>query len=77
MKFKEFRDSVLKAIEEKPEHYRNGQAAYNFIDEKYKVARDVQFGIGIDCFYDDEKIDKFIELSYECYKTTSRYDKSQ
>ena len=35
-----------------------------YIDEKYGVARYVQFVEGIDCFYDDDQIIPFIYSSY-------------
>lgn len=58
----------------RPEHIRKGQYIFNWIDQHYQyatmeffgdlystIARDVQFKDGIDCFYDDSKIDEFLD----------------
>lgn len=47
----------------KPKHIRSGQFVFNYIEAKYKVARQVQFEDKVDCFYRDECIDEFIECS--------------
>lgn len=53
---------VLKAMENKPKEWRNGQFVFNYIDENYApVARQVQFIDKIDCFYRDDMIDAFID----------------
>lgn len=44
----------------KPNNWRQGQFVFNYIDEVYGVARIVQFHDGVDCFYDDSKIDEFL-----------------
>lgn len=54
-----------KFLEEKPKEWRKGQAIFNYIDMKYNVAREAQFRYGIDCFYDDKKIDTFIDKCVE------------
>lgn len=41
--------------------YRKGQAVFNYVDEFYGVARDVQFIDHVDCFYCDEDIDEFLD----------------
>ena len=64
MTFEEFQAEVLDAISQRPSQYRIGQAVFNYIDEKYGVARYVQFVEGVDCFYDDEQIIPFIYSSY-------------
>lgn len=64
MIFEDFRDEVFEAISEKPNHWRDGQAVFNFIDEVYGVARQVQFIDDIDCFYDDDNIEAFIVAAY-------------
>ena len=64
MTFEEFQAEVLDAISQRPSQYRIGQAVFNYIDEKYGVARYVQFVEGIDCFYDDDQIIPFIYSSY-------------
>ena len=60
----EFRAEVLTAMLKKPKEWRDGQFVFNYIDEVYGVARSVQFVEGVDCFYDDKKIDDFIDRSY-------------
>lgn len=58
----ELKAKVLKAMENKPKEWRNGQFVFNYIDEKYApVARQVQFIDKIDCFYRDDMIDDFID----------------
>lgn len=53
------------AIENKPKNWRKGQFVFNYIDAIYNVARDVQFIDKVDCFYNDELIDYFIEKATE------------
>jgi len=53
------------AIENKPKNWRKGQFVFNYIDAIYNVARDVQFTDNVDCFYNDELIDDFIEKATE------------
>ena len=62
----EFREEILTAMKDKPKCWRDGQFVFNYINEKYGVARYVQFIDGIDCFYRDDKIDQFID---KCYVT--------
>ena len=64
MRLDEFRAEVLTAMQKKPKEWRDGQFVFNYIDEVYGVARSVQFVEGVDCFYDDKKIDDFIDRSY-------------
>ena len=56
----------------RPEHLRKGQYIFNWIDQHFQIpeqfnfkncsiARQVQFIDKIDCFYDDSKIDEFID----------------
>ena len=66
MDLNEFRADVLTAMKDKPKEWRDGQFVFNYINEKYGVARYVQFIEGIDCFYRDDKIDQFID---KCYVT--------
>lgn len=61
MTFEELKQEVYNAMVNKPEHIREGQFVFNYIDYNYgPVARDVQFKDHIDCFYIDEQIDNFI-----------------
>jgi hypothetical protein len=64
----EFRKEVFDELSKKPKEWRNGQFVFNYIDEKFKVARTVQFKYGIDCFYDDNEIENFINKSFDLIK---------
>ena len=45
-----------------PTHWRHGQFVFNRVEALYgRVAREVQFLDHIDCFYDDTKIDRFLD----------------
>ena len=62
MTLEEFKNSIYSI--EKPSHWREGQFVFNTIDSLYGVARIVQFNDGIDCFYDNSKIDRFLNACY-------------
>ena len=62
MTLEEFKSSIYNV--EKPSHWREGKFVFNTIDSLYVVARTVQFNDGIDCFYDDSKINQFIIACY-------------
>lgn len=68
MKLEDFKREVLSALENKPKKWRKGQYVFNYIDNKYGVARYVQFVDEVDCFYDDKQIDKFINRSFKAIK---------
>ena len=66
MSFEDFKYDVLDfAYNKAPKSWRPGQAVFNYIEEQYGVARTVQFVHHIDCFYDNEAIDSFIECAYK------------
>lgn len=65
MTYEEFKGDVFKNIKNLPDNWRKGQKVFNYIESKYKIARIVQFDCGIDCFYRDDLIDKFLEKAYE------------
>ena len=48
-----------------PQNWRKGQSVFNYIDNVYGVARTIQFKYGIDCFYNDENIDVFLNKAVE------------
>ena len=62
MTLEEFKSSIYNV--EKSSDWREGQFVFNTIDSLYGVARTVQFNDKIDCFYDDSKIDQFINACY-------------
>lgn len=63
----EFRNEVMSAMDNKPDEWRPGQFVFNYIDERYGVARNVQFIDGVDCFYNDDNIEEFIDRAYMFY----------
>jgi hypothetical protein len=65
--FEDFRSGVFRFVDNKPKAWRDGQAVFNYINDTYGVARAVQFGKNVDCFFDDTKIDEFIRESYDVY----------
>ena len=69
----EFKNIVFSEVEKCPKNWRKGQSVFNVIDEMFGVARYVQFVDKIDCFYDNDKIDEFIEASWNTY-VTAQYD---
>ena len=46
-------------------YYRWGQAVFNYVDEYLGVARKVQFEDNVDCFYNDDAVDAFIEKTLD------------
>lgn len=61
MTFEELKNEVYTAMRNKPKDWRKGQFVFNYIGDKYKVARDVQFNDGVDCFFNDNAIDDFLK----------------
>ena len=61
MKLEDLKKEIEEAIKYKPSHWRDGQFVFNYIDERYGVARTIQFKDWVDCFYDESKIVQFIE----------------
>ena len=72
--FKDHVKHIAKSIIEESPHIRYGQAVFNYVDEKYGVARIAQFDYGVDCFYDDTKVEPFLDKCYELIKTVNRND---
>lgn len=60
MRFEELRREIIEAMKDKPRFIKEGQFVFNYIDEKYGVARAIQFEDNIDCFHDDNQINTFI-----------------
>ena len=54
-----------KKMKELYPYYRLGQAVFNYVDEHLGVARKVQFEYNVDCFYDDDAVDAFIEKTLD------------
>ena len=54
-----------KKMKELYPYYRWGQAVFNYVDEHLGVARKVQFEDNVDCFYNDDAVDAFIEKTLD------------
>ena len=54
-----------KKMKELYPYYRWGQAVFNYVDECLGVARKVQFEDNVDCFYNDDAVDAFIEKTLD------------
>lgn len=65
MNYEDFKKEIDEAIRTKPKNWRDGQAVFNYIDDNYGVARDVQFKDNVDCFYDDTRIESFVRLAFK------------
>ena len=66
MTYEEFISTIWAEVAKCPKNWRKGQSVFNVMEEQFgKVARDVQFQDGIDCFYHDDEIDAFIEKCWE------------
>jgi hypothetical protein len=65
MSFEDFKEDVLEGIKKYPRNWRKGQSVFNYIDERYGVARFVQFKDNVDCFYNDDNIENFMQKSFE------------
>lgn len=51
---------------------RLGQSIFNYVDLNFgDMARHIQFDFGIDCFYNDNIIDKFVDTVVELYNKES------
>ena len=66
--FKDHVKHIAKSIIDESPYIRYGQAVFNYVDERYGVARIAQFDYGIDCFYDDTKVEQFLDKCYELIK---------
>lgn len=64
MTYEEFITEIWERVAASPQGWRKGQAVFNIIDERWGVAREVQFVDGIDCFYNDDKIQEFIDHAW-------------
>ena len=54
-----------KKMKELYPYYRWGQTVFNYVDEYFGVARKVQFEDNVDCFYNDDAVDAFIEKTLD------------
>ena len=63
--FKEHVKRIAKSIIYELPYIRYGQAVFNYVDEYFGVARKVQFEDNVDCFYNDDAVDAFIEKTLD------------
>lgn len=61
--YEEFVADIARAVSKREKFIRYGQAVFNYIEQKYGVAREVQAS-GLDCFYMDNLADAFMEAAY-------------
>ena len=74
MNKKDFIAEIRNAMKNKPAHWRNGQAVFNYIDSTYGIARRVQFEKHVDCFHDDSKIEQFIDAVWDLLNSPDPHD---
>lgn len=73
MSYDEFKKSILSEVEEtRPKHIRKGQAVFNYVDDKFGLARKIQFEYNTDCFYRDDKIEPFLKILYSLMNSVSQ-----
>ena len=72
--FKDHVKQIAKSIIDESPYIRFGQAVFNYVDERYGVARIAQFDYGVDCFYDDTKVEPFLDKCYELIKNVNKDD---
>lgn len=58
--------TILEGLKNKPKELRDGQFIFIYIDKHYYgIAKTVQYIDDIDCFHNNDKIDRFIKACYE------------
>lgn len=62
----EVKDIVIKTS---PKEWRFEQSVFNYIEETYGLARYIQFEKRVDCFYNDSKVDDFLNIVYDLLGT--------
>lgn len=72
-----FLETIWKKVLKCPKDWRLGQSVFNVVDREFGVARDVQFLDGIDCFYADDNIPKFLDCAWERYKIQKENETSR
>lgn len=72
MSYESFKKSIIEEVElTRPKSIRKGQAIFNYVDEKFGLARKIQYDYNIDCFYNDLKIDAFLKILYKLTQSKS------
>lgn len=66
MTLKELLEEIDVALLDREPHIREGQFVFNYIERKYgNVAREVMDIDGVDCFYRDREIIKFLKCVHK------------
>ena len=66
MTFKELLEEIDVALLDREPHIREGQFVFNYIERNYgNVAREVMEIDGVDCFYIDSDIIKFLKCVHK------------
>lgn len=66
MTFKELLEEIDVALLDREPHIREGQFVFNYIERKYgNIAREVMEMDGVDCFYRDRDIIKFLKCVHK------------
>lgn len=74
MRKSDFLKEINMAINDRPRHWRCGQAVFNYIDSKYGIAKEIQYSKGINCFYDDGNIGAFVDAAYDILSSGNVHD---
>lgn len=57
----ELKKKINQALNQKPSWYRLGQFIFNWVDFEYGICKEVMQRYGVDCFYEDAHIERFLE----------------
>lgn len=63
MTYEEFVTEIKTVVAVCPKEWRRGQSVFNIVEERFRVAHEVQAN-GLDCFYDDSKIEAFLREAW-------------
>lgn len=74
---KRFKKLIMETVKNKPSNIRYGQCVFNFIDENFHVARQIQMEDNIDCFYDDTKVPLFIMNAWYRYNGNNNFSRTR
>ena len=67
MTYEEFVAEIMTAAAECPKELRLGQSVYNITEDRYHVGHKAM-DLGMDCFYDDSRIDEFLQKAWDFVK---------
>ncbi len=58
--FKDLLEEIHDNLHMKPDDWRYGQFVFNYIETNYKLGYKIKEEKGIDCYYDDRNVEKFL-----------------